>query len=68
VDNLNRKKLGMKPSSHDTNTLTKEQLDKLIPGSFISRKAFLQALLDNFALQIARQNSRSFAYSLCKFN
>jgi hypothetical protein len=68
VDDVNRRKLRIKPSSPDTNTLTKEQFDKLIPRSFISRKAFLQALLDYFALQIARQNNRSFAYFLCKFN
>jgi hypothetical protein len=55
------KKLGIKPFN-DTNNLTKEQFDSLIPNQFGSRVDFMQESLKYFQIQIAKQKNKSFKY------
>ncbi|MGB9878320.1 MAG: hypothetical protein ACPLPS_11195, partial [bacterium] len=44
----NRKKLRIKHSP-TTDDLTKEKFNALIPKKFVSRRSFMQALLDTFS-------------------
>lgn len=49
----------------DTNGLTKEQFDQLIPSRFSSRIAFMIELLQHFSIEIGRKKNKSLDY-FCK--
>ena len=50
------------PSLPDTDALTKEQFDELIPRRFDSRIDFMAELLKRFSIPVAETKNRSFHY------
>lgn len=49
----------------DTNSITKEQFNQLMPSSIRARPVFLQQILQRFSLEVAKQKNASFQY-LCR--
>jgi len=45
-----------------TETITKEDFNKLIPRKYDSRIDFMQEVLKHFSIDVAKQKSRSFKY------
>lgn len=56
------------PIFDDTNTITKEQFNNLIPQKFVSRIDFILEILKNFSIEIAKKRNRSFRYFIEKHN
>ena len=54
--------LHLKSVPTDTNKLTKEQFNTLIPSQFDSRRNFMQEILKHFSYQHAQTSNQSFAY------
>ena len=52
----------------ETDTITKEQFNGLIPRIFDSRIDFLLEILKIFSIEIAKQKNRSFRYCIEKYN
>ena len=52
----------------ETDTITKEQFNGLIPKTFDSRIDFLLEILKIFSIEIAKQKNRSFRYCIEKYN
>jgi hypothetical protein len=67
LDQAALKKLGISYRDKGTNTLTKEQFDRLISAKYISRIDFMQEILENFRMETAKQNNKSFSYFISKF-
>ena len=61
LDVNSSKTLGI-ASCNDTNNLTKEQFDRLIPKRFDSRIDFMQETLKHFQMKVAKQKNKSFKY------
>lgn len=59
------KQLGI-PYTSDTSLYTKEQFNKFIPPSAISRKSFMLDLLKTFSIEEAKARNNSFYYCLAK--
>ena len=55
-------------SFHDTNSLTKEQFNQLIPSKYDSRRDFMSELLKRFSMQTAVSKNKSFRYFVEKYN
>lgn len=55
------------PQFKNTDDLTKEQFNQLMPGNLISRLDFMSRLLDDFSLSLAVQRNQSFAYFANKY-
>jgi hypothetical protein len=55
------------PQFKNTDDLTKEQFNQLIPGNLVSRLDIMSRLLDDFSLPLAMQRNRSFAYFAHKY-
>jgi hypothetical protein len=49
-----------------TDTLTKEKFDRLISAKYVSRIDFMQEILENFRMETAKQNNKSFRYFIRK--
>jgi hypothetical protein len=62
------KKIGISYHYKSTDTLTKEQFDRLMPDKFRWRISFMMEILKHFQLDVAKQNNRSFKYFLEKYN
>lgn len=52
----------------ETDTITKEQFNALIPKTFDSRIDFMLEILRIFSIEIAKQKNRSFRYCIEKYN
>ena len=52
----------------DTNNLTKEQFNNLMPPKFRSRIYFMRVTLDSFQIEIARRKNESFKYFFDKYD
>ena len=52
----------------DTNSLTKEQFNRLIPPKYGSRRDFMRELLQRFSMQTAVSKNKSFRYFVEKYN
>ena len=63
----NLKKLKIKQTKN-TNTLTKERFNNLIPGKFDSRIDFMIEILNLFSFDTAKRKNDSFLYFTRKFN
>jgi hypothetical protein len=63
----NLQKLKINYREKNTDSLTKEKFDRLIPGKFISRIDFMQEILKYFQIETAKQNNKSFHYFMEKF-
>ena len=62
LDSSNSKRLGIPPLAN-TNTLTKEQFDELVPRKkFDSRTDFMLETLKWFSIEVAKGKNQSFAY------
>jgi hypothetical protein len=61
------KKLGLKEIPESTNTLTKEDFNRLIPKKFDSRIDFVREILKNFSLEIAQNKNSSLRYCIEKY-
>ncbi|NIM16884.1 MAG: DUF4276 family protein [Candidatus Aminicenantes bacterium] len=66
LDQAALKKLGISYHDKGTDTLTKEQFDRLISAKYVSRIDFMQEILENFRLETAKQNNKSFKYFIRK--
>lgn len=63
LSDIGAQKLKIKASKFtDTDNLTKEQFNNLIPERFGSRVDFLIEILKNFSIDIAKQKNKSFRY------
>ena len=61
------KQLGIGYNGENTDTLTKEQFNRLMPAKFGSRIDFMQEILKYFQVETARRNNKSFGYFIKKF-
>lgn len=59
---LSKLKISCSHLLRDTDSLSKEKFDTLIPRKFDSRIDFMLELLKNFSIQTAKQKNRSFNY------
>ena len=66
LNKKNSKKLGV-PYFNDTNDITKEQFDKMIPKNFDSRIDFMTEILKCFSIDVAKQKNESFKYFIEKY-
>lgn len=64
-DDLQKMKM---PSITNTERLTKEDFEKLVPKDFTSKKDFMIELLKNYSIETARQQNPSFRYLLNKLD
>lgn len=55
------------PFYSETENITKEQFNNLIPRKFNSRISFMVEILDYFSIEIATQKNRSFKYFFEKY-
>jgi len=53
---------------NDTNEITKENFDELIPKKFASRIDFMQELLTSFKMDIAITKNKSLDYFTQKYS
>ena len=60
-------KLNINSKIKETDNLTKEQFDRLIPSEFVSRIDFMQEVLKHFHLETARRKNKSFNYFFEKY-
>jgi hypothetical protein len=60
-------KLNINSKIKETDNLTKEQFDRLIPSKFVSRIDFMQEVLKHFHLETARRKNKSFNYFFEKY-
>lgn len=67
LDSANSQKFKI-PTYSDTDKITKQQFNGLIPGKFHSRIDFMLEILKIFSVQIAKQKNRSFRYCIEKYN
>jgi len=65
LDDNSCKELGIRRLAK-TDTVTKEQFDRMIPGKFDSRIDFMIEVLKKFSVETARKKNKSFAYFLEK--
>jgi hypothetical protein len=65
LDDDSCRELGVKTFT-DTNNITKEQFNTIMPKKFDSRIDFMQEILKRFCLTTARQNNNSLDYFLTK--
>jgi hypothetical protein len=56
------------PVFNNTDGITKEQFNDLIPKRFASRIDFMIEILNCYSTEIARQKNKSFRYFLGKYN
>lgn len=56
------------PTFDNTNNITKEQFNKLIPENFNSRIDFMLEILKFFSIDVAIQRNKSFKYFIKKYN
>lgn len=63
---LRLKKLGL-TKINDTEGLTKQQFDQLMPNRFVSRIDFMVELLKSFSIDTAMKRNRSFRYFAQKY-
>jgi len=66
LDNMVCKKLKIN-TFNNTNDVSKEKFNTLIPKEFISRIDFMLEILKNFSIAIAEHKNTSFQYFLKKF-
>lgn len=52
----------------ETDSITKEQFDALIPEKFISRIDFMLEILKVFSIESAKQKNMSFKYFIMKYD
>jgi len=52
----------------ETDTITKEQFNRLIPRKFDSQIDFMLEILKIFSIEIAKQKNKSFRYFIEKYN
>ncbi|MCK4799109.1 MAG: hypothetical protein KAT05_17180 [Spirochaetes bacterium] len=60
------KKIGIRKKITDTNNLTKENFNNLIPKT-MSRLEFMQRILGEYNIDLAKENNNSFKYFIGKF-
>ena len=60
------KRIGISTSFSNTDHITKEQFDEIMPSGFKTRVAFMEAILKSFDLETARSKNRSFQYFMRK--
>jgi len=65
LDDKSCKELGLKPFK-DTDGITKEDFNKLIPKKFDSRIDFMVEIIKRFTTETAKQKNKSFAYFMSK--
>jgi len=65
LDNKKSKELSIKPL-RNTNDITKEEFNRLIPKKFDSRIDFMVEILKRFSVETARRKNKSFNYLLTK--
>lgn len=53
---------------NNTNNITKEVFNKLIPRRFDSRIDFMLEILKNFSIEVARRKNKSFKYFIDKYD
>lgn len=51
----------------NTDLLTKEQFDSLIPSQYDSRIHFMQDILNHFSIEVAMRKNKSFKYFMERF-
>lgn len=66
LDEKSTKKLKI-PSFDNTQEVTKEKFDKLIPNRFDSRIDFMLEILKFFSIDVAKEKNSSFAYFVKKY-
>jgi len=52
----------------NTDTITKEQFDRMIPRKFDSRIDFMAEILKNFSIETAKRKNSSFKYFMEKYD
>jgi len=52
----------------NTDNVTKEKFNALIPKKFTSRVDFISEILKNFSIEIAKQKNNSFQYFAKKYD
>jgi len=67
LDSVRCKKLKIR-CLRDTNDITKEQFEALIPNKFNSKINFMLEILNLFSIEIAKQKNKSFRYFIDKYN
>ncbi len=67
LDNTYARKNKLRSLS-DTNNISKEQFNSLIPKKFDSRIDFMLEILQNFSFEIAKQKNKSFRYFIENYN
>ena len=65
LDDKSCKELGLKPFK-DTDGVTKEDFNKLIPKRFNSRIDFMVEIIKRFTTKTAKQENRSFSYFMSR--
>lgn len=65
LDDKSCKELGLR-SFKNTDDVTKEHFDNLIPNKFDSRIDFMVEILKRFSLETAKQKNKSFGYFMSK--
>jgi len=65
LDDKSRKELRIR-TSRDTDNITKEKFNKLIPSKFDSRIDFMIEILKRFSIETGVQKNSSFAYFMNK--
>ena len=70
LDDINCKKLGVNPFNITDNTdnITKEQFNDMLPKKFDSRIDFMLEILKCFSIDKAKEKNRSLKYFLEKYN
>jgi hypothetical protein len=65
LDDKARKKLGIR-TFHNTDNITKEEFNNLIPNRFDSRIDIMVEILKRFSVETAKQKNKSFAYFMSR--
>ena len=65
VDDKNCRELGI-PTIRHTDSITKEQFEKMMPVRFDSVADFMEEILNRFRIDTAKRKNRSFSYLMDK--
>jgi len=65
LDDKSRKEIGIR-IFHNTNNITKEEFNKLIPKRFDSRIDLMVEILKRFSVETAKQKNKSFDYFMSR--
>lgn len=67
LDNKEVKNFGIRRTFYNTDNVTKEKFNSLIPPRFSSRIDFMLEILKKFSIETAKQKNESFKYFIEKY-